>query len=284
MTLSRCYTALCHCKGLAYADHVRILLYDVINQKADDAPHLILSIISAWPSVLQMNTSSPVDTAVKIIVSHQLQCQLENGQYTATILQKCFNQLYDWPIVMSQTLDKFCIDLVKKLTDENVAIVTTNADGDSILSPASYDLVKAVELVAGQLGWAWIKYQLIDQVLWPMVEYWKSKVRGSHSINEGSICAVLQIIGELSTDGLSCDQESVMELLAKVGTLLQVDHTASVSWIIQIFVVKTLMRLSPSNPQSVRELIGGWMSKSTQMIPAVIRNAFTTLTRNAESQ
>ncbi|XP_071950545.1 uncharacterized protein [Antedon mediterranea] len=275
MTLCRWYTALCCSKGVEYEDHVRILLYDIINEKLDNVPQIVLSIVSVWPAILKKDSSSPVDATIKSIVLHQLQRQIEQGQYSAIVLQNCFKVLYDWQVVSIPCLSKVCMDLVSKLMNDKTCGVFTNTEGDSILSPTTYDLVKAIELVACQLSWDWNKNQLIEQNLWPMIEHWKLNLKESDDSKEGLICAALQIIGELSAIGILDTLDS--ELLTKIGLLLQSNITQSVSWNIQMFAVKTVIGLSPCNPKLARKVIGIWLSHSQCSLPDAVHKAISIL-------
>ncbi|XP_038052300.1 little elongation complex subunit 1-like [Patiria miniata] len=150
------------------------------------------------------------------------------------------------------------------------------------LTPKSYEIVKALELLAYHLGWQWTNNHLIREKLWPILKAWSHQVQqaahaatgpqtGSgqnkpvptgigHCVQspaDASACAAMKVIGDVAGLGLDSHKESVCELLKMLAAVLQ-QPSASVPWTVQVFTAEAVLCLSPSNPTFALEVTQKW--------------------------
>ncbi|KAI8504002.1 snRNA transcription by RNA polymerase III [Branchiostoma belcheri] len=206
----RLYTGLCRLRG--QLEQVRILVYDILREKLFFPVDRILTIVSVWPLVLQRSGSNledgPMSHVIELVVM---------SQDIAEDLKSCFRSLYQWKDVKDGDVNSMADRLVKLLQRKETAALVNNTHRVKYprLNPLMYETAKALELLGSHQGWKWTHDHLIQTLLLPLLQKWRDNKKAKSiksTVPQGTVVAIMQVIGCVGRIGLAEDKSSVNQL------------------------------------------------------------------------
>ncbi|XP_038050985.1 LOW QUALITY PROTEIN: uncharacterized protein LOC119724136 [Patiria miniata] len=277
----RVVAALCRKMGLI--DRVRIFCYDLLREGFPNVEELLLNVAVTWPTVLRRKegSSSPIIAAMEIVAMQRLVLSASPQNLQAQEIIHYLSEICGWGIPDGNLPIVRCRQLVASIQDTNVTKLFNTGTPTQALTPKSYEIVKALELLAYHLGWQWTNNRLIREKLWPILKAWSHQVQAAHAATgpptgsgqnkpaptgighcvqspaDASACAAMKVIGDVAGLGLDSHKESVCELLKMLAAVLQ-QPSASVPWTVQVFTAEAVLCLSPSNPTFALEVTQKW--------------------------
>ncbi|KAI8510403.1 snRNA transcription by RNA polymerase III [Branchiostoma belcheri] len=206
----RLYTGLCRLRG--QLEQVRILIYDILREKLFFPVDRILTIVSVWPLVLQRSGSNledgPMSHVIELVVM---------SQHIAEDLKSCFRSLYQWKDVKDGDVNSMADRLVELLQRKETAALVNNTHRVKYprLNPLMYETAKALELLASHQGWRWTHDHLIQTLLLPLLQKWRDNKKAKSiksTVPQGTVVAIMQVIGCVGRIGLAEDKLSINQL------------------------------------------------------------------------
>ncbi|XP_078693417.1 uncharacterized protein LOC144923088 isoform X2 [Branchiostoma floridae x Branchiostoma belcheri] len=276
----RLYTGLCRLRG--QLEHVRILIYDILREKLFYPVDRILTIVSVWPLVLQRSgpnlEDGPMSRVIELVVM---------SQDIAEDLKSCFRSLYQWKDVKDGDVNSMADRLVELLQRKETASLVNNTHRVKYprLNPLMYETAKALELLGSHQGWKWTHDHLIQTLLLPLLQKWRDNKKAKSiksTVPQGTIVAIMQVIGCVGRIGLAEDKSSINQVQQVMIDLLNeaVKKPNSVPWGIQIAAASSLVQLSPGNPGHALSALQTWINlpRPTQCVcPPLLQKNLETL-------
>ncbi|XP_019643919.1 PREDICTED: uncharacterized protein LOC109484986 [Branchiostoma belcheri] len=263
----RLYTGLCRLRG--QLEQVRILVYDILREKLFFPVDRILTIVSVWPLVLQRSgpnlEDGPMSHVIELVVM---------SQHIAEDLKSCFRSLYQWKDVKDGDVNSMADRLVELLQRKETAALVNNTHRVKYprLNPLMYETAKALELLGSHQGWKWTHDHLIQTLLLPLLQKWRDNKKAKSiksTVPQGTVVAIMQVIGCVGRIGLAEDKLSINQLQQVMIDLLNeaVKKPNSVPWGIQIAAASSLVQLSPGNPGHALSALQTWMNLPRPTLP-----------------
>ncbi|XP_022095306.1 uncharacterized protein LOC110981757 [Acanthaster planci] len=284
-------------------DRVRIFCYDLVREDWHNAEELLLHVAVTWPTVLKKeNLSSPILNALETVTMLRLLHAASPQNLQAQEIIQYFSLMCGWQIPNGSFPVNQCHQLVSSIQDTNITKLCSTGTSIQGLTSKSYEIVKALELLAHHLGWKWTNDHLIREKLWPILKNWSQDVkavtiatatktglnRSKHttirtsccvqSPSDASACAVMKVICGMASIGLQVNKQSVFELLKMLAAVLQ-QPPSSVPQTVQLFTAEAILSLSPSDPSFAFDVVQQWNHKVQFDLPLRIKEKLNLLAK-----
>lgn len=218
-------------------------------------------------------------------------------------IAKCLAHLCKWVQIETECwAESHVCWLMGLLRDSKITSFMNNKPSPT-LSPKSYEVVRALELVASSQGWEWTNNHLIIQHLWPVLKDWRKSLtvapaenRKDETPGDGSLaadqqmtciittamaCAVIKIIGSVGQIGLVTNVQSVEQLMSMLIKVLQ-QPPESIPWPMQLYTAHSIYDLSPSDERGAAKALRKWVYSSANAVPAKFAEQIGNLGRKME--
>ncbi|XP_065521683.1 little elongation complex subunit 1 isoform X2 [Lathamus discolor] len=266
--LCRVYTGIC--RQLGDLERARLFCYSLLKEDFPDSEKLILFITNVWSDIFIFQ--SAISKAMQLVVR----------QRASEEMLTCLSAYLSWE--QSSSLDAGIMVsnlLLEMQSCPKVEFQPSEQYGED-LSEDAWQYIFAVDLLCSHLKWDWTHDNVISKVLWPSMDKWIKKRKGSEtaqSISDSVTALILRLIGRLGQIGLKEGYlAAVKNISSVIGLFVQQAKEEGVPWGVQLAAIYSLCDLASSNPEGIVEAIHAWRATVLNNIPFAVTNAIAEIT------
>lgn len=220
----------------------------------------MVCISSVWSTALakrENQSLQPVICVLEFLTWQRLKLP-ENKQNLSDVLWQALEFLCHWREPSTKEDDKMVQSLTDNMKDCELIKFKDQLKTFSHLEHPSFEIVKAIELLAWAKGWQWTWTVVIQSHIWPTMGGLCKELSMGQTQKASCMCCCLKVLGNLGNVGLKDElNQSVFDLMKMIAEILA-QSNETIPPIVQVYAVQTILNLAPIQPFFANECLQKW--------------------------